>query len=265
MAVTLSKSISVEHQIKRKLEKWITIKTFTLPGEVAILRGRLEAEGIECFLANELTIQVNPFFSNAVDGVQLQVKESDVARAISILKEGGYYTEPELKPPGLLLRLDKLTAKIPLLKKLDLLPRLMILVAMIISVPFAILGYSSLPTTYEKLTNHRWCLDYAVYKNRNYIPQTEDNIGLSIAGSDCEESITFNKNGEVMMPGFKSGIVSGHWQLEKNLLLISQIDTFGFIYNGTYRIDFTDIGLILKSEKTTLNCHAEHIPFDSPF
>jgi hypothetical protein len=73
-----------------KLENWITIRTFNLPTDAVVIRARLEAEGIECFLKNELTVQVNPFYSNAVGGVQLQVKESDFVNAVAILREGGY-------------------------------------------------------------------------------------------------------------------------------------------------------------------------------
>ena len=35
------------------MANWITIKTFTLPAEVAVIRTRLESEGIECFVMNE--------------------------------------------------------------------------------------------------------------------------------------------------------------------------------------------------------------------
>jgi hypothetical protein len=72
------------------MNSWITIKTFTYPTEVAVLRSRLESEGIECFVQDELITQINPFYSNAVGGVKLQVRKEDVERAMEILKEGGY-------------------------------------------------------------------------------------------------------------------------------------------------------------------------------
>lgn len=51
------------------------------------MRGRLGAEGIECFLKDELTVAANPFLSNAVGGVKLQVRGEDVERATAILNE----------------------------------------------------------------------------------------------------------------------------------------------------------------------------------
>jgi type III secretory pathway lipoprotein EscJ len=72
------------------LDNFVTVKTFSYPHEVAVIRARLESEGIECFVKDELTIQVQPFYSNAIGGVKLQVKESDLAQTIEILKETGY-------------------------------------------------------------------------------------------------------------------------------------------------------------------------------
>jgi type III secretory pathway lipoprotein EscJ len=64
--------------------------TFTYPMELAVLRTRLEADGIECLVLDELTVQANPLYSNAVGGVKLQVRESDIQKAVEILKDGGY-------------------------------------------------------------------------------------------------------------------------------------------------------------------------------
>lgn len=64
-----------------------TIATFSYPTQAHILRTRLEAEGIETFIADELTITGNWLYSNAVGGVKLQVRESDMARAREILNQ----------------------------------------------------------------------------------------------------------------------------------------------------------------------------------
>ena len=80
-------------------EKFITVLTVTFAHEVAIIRGRLEAEGITCFVKDEFTVQVHPFYSNAIGGVKLQVRESDYDQTIEILKETGYIKEEELQPP----------------------------------------------------------------------------------------------------------------------------------------------------------------------
>jgi hypothetical protein len=79
------------------MDKFVTLRTYMYPIEAAIFRCKLEAAGIECFLKNELTVQVNPLYSNAIGGVELQVNEEDVETAEEILREdrntGGSDTE----------------------------------------------------------------------------------------------------------------------------------------------------------------------------
>jgi len=75
------------------MEDWKTIITFTQPHDAHFAKGLLESEGIETLIRDELTAQVNNFYSNAIGGVKLDVKECDTTNATNILKEGGYITE----------------------------------------------------------------------------------------------------------------------------------------------------------------------------
>ena len=115
------------------LDNFVTIKTFTYASEAFVLRGRLESEGIECFVQDELTAQVNPFYSNAIGGIKLQVRESDLQKAIEILKEEGYINDqpPPLSP--LYQKLESATSGVPLIKNLPLDARLYIVVILIIA------------------------------------------------------------------------------------------------------------------------------------
>jgi hypothetical protein len=97
--ITIYCTFAFLKKIGMENERFITVLTVTFPNEVAIIRGRLEAEGIFCFVKDELTVQVNPFYSNAIGGVKLQVLESDLNRAIEILKETGYIKDNDLQFP----------------------------------------------------------------------------------------------------------------------------------------------------------------------
>ena len=68
-------------------EKLITIATFSQEIEAHLSKIRLESEGIECFIADEYIVTMNWLYSNAVGGVKLKVKESDVERTIEILRQ----------------------------------------------------------------------------------------------------------------------------------------------------------------------------------
>lgn len=75
-----------------------TLATFQYPHEAAIVQGRLQALGLECFLKDELTVQAYHFLSNAIGGVKLQVKESDFERAKQLLNNA--HVPMELPPQG---------------------------------------------------------------------------------------------------------------------------------------------------------------------
>jgi DNA-directed RNA polymerase subunit RPC12/RpoP len=67
-------------------ERLITIATFNEVTEAHILKGRLESEGILCFLGDEHIVGAHPFYAVAVGGVKLKVTENDVEEAKAILK-----------------------------------------------------------------------------------------------------------------------------------------------------------------------------------
>ena len=67
-------------------EELITVANFSHPTEADPVVAWLESEGIECFLTNEHTVTMNWLYSNAIGGVGVQVKASDLARANEILQ-----------------------------------------------------------------------------------------------------------------------------------------------------------------------------------
>lgn len=63
----------------------ITIARFDTMPEAHIALGRLEAEGINAWLADEHLVQTDWLYSIAVGGIKLQVNSEDAARASAIL------------------------------------------------------------------------------------------------------------------------------------------------------------------------------------
>ena len=86
-------------------ERLVTIAAFNDATEAHIVKGRLEADGILCFLGDENIVGIHPFYSVAVGGVKLKVTEDDVMEAKAILsriQEGNTqfdYDTIELAPP----------------------------------------------------------------------------------------------------------------------------------------------------------------------
>jgi len=238
--------------------------TFTYPTELAVLRLRLEAEGIECRVLDELTVQVYSLYSNAIGGIKLQVKESDVPKTIEILKEGGYIIDQDLQPSKSFLKLDNATSKLPLLKSVTIELRLIIIAAVGILLITGFIYFATLPSTFERLTKQIWCVDQVTYNGKNFETNTIKQIQM-IGMGFCPESIDIRTNGTIILPGFNSSSAWGNWKLNDNSLQIMLSDTFSFVYNGTYEIEFNRGALILKSNKTTLYCHPQKIDINLPF
>ncbi len=66
---------------------FIILQSFNNYIDAHLLMGRLESEGIECWLQDENTVTINPVWTNAVGGIKLMVKKEDAVLARQILWE----------------------------------------------------------------------------------------------------------------------------------------------------------------------------------
>jgi hypothetical protein len=70
-------------------DKIVTFESYYDPMLAHIVRTRLEANGIPCFIADENTIGANPLYNQAVGGVKIKVFEKDLERCHEILATEG--------------------------------------------------------------------------------------------------------------------------------------------------------------------------------
>ncbi|MEM9679148.1 MAG: DUF2007 domain-containing protein [Bacteroidota bacterium] len=66
-------------------QTFVTVANFQYSSEAQIVKGRLEADGIEVFLSDNLTIDTDPLVSNAIGGVKLKVRNEDQLKARHII------------------------------------------------------------------------------------------------------------------------------------------------------------------------------------
>ena len=95
------------------MNKWTTIISCTYSHEAHLIKGKLESEGIDVVLQDELTSQINVFNSCAVGGIKVQVNEVDLEDARRILIEAGYISEAEIEADASFAKFDAMTAKLP--------------------------------------------------------------------------------------------------------------------------------------------------------
>lgn len=70
-------------------DKIITFESYYDPMLAHIVRSRLEANGISCFIADENTIGANPLYNQAVGGIKIKIFERDLQRCREILATEG--------------------------------------------------------------------------------------------------------------------------------------------------------------------------------
>jgi len=79
-------------------DSFTTIAVFQYSSEAQIIKGRLEAENINVFLADEYTVDTDPLVSNAIGGVKLQVytEQTEIAKNIIRTIDASLLKEPVL-------------------------------------------------------------------------------------------------------------------------------------------------------------------------
>ncbi|MFW5886164.1 MAG: putative signal transducing protein [Bacteroidota bacterium] len=114
------------------MNDWIIITTFTYPHEAHLAKAKLESEGINVQLRDEMTTQVHNFYSNAIGGVKFLVQENDYTNAYKLLIDSGYLKEPEQSENKLVTLFDKKTSGFPLIGKSMIEVRFIIVVTFIL-------------------------------------------------------------------------------------------------------------------------------------
>jgi hypothetical protein len=77
-------SLTAETPEQRRL---VMLKRFRDLPEAMLAKGKLESEGVECYLADDNTVRMDWFWSNLVGGVKLLVSPNDAEAATRILSE----------------------------------------------------------------------------------------------------------------------------------------------------------------------------------
>ncbi len=240
------------------MENWIEIISFTLPQDAYLVKGSLESEGIEIILKDELTAQVNNFYSNAIGGVKLFVKECDYEKAYRILVESKYIKLEEKKANKFLSNFDRFTAKLPLIGKSLLELRLIIVAFILLTIIIAPIVVLSLPSTFEKLTGTSWYIESIYFNGKEIKPSS---YGLTIVTNDNSyETIYFSENGNVNFPGINSYSIPNKWELKNDSIIIksyknstnnsnydsiqSKVSSF---YEGKYKLEISEYSFKMKS------------------
>ena len=71
----------------------VTVAAFIFPIHAYLLKMRLESEGIQCFLADDITAYINWRWSLAIGGAKIKVRESDLEKIADVLGQEPLITD----------------------------------------------------------------------------------------------------------------------------------------------------------------------------
>jgi len=66
--------------------QFIPVRSYDTYINASLLQGRLENEGIICYLQNEFSVTIDPLLTNAVGGIKLCINKDQVERAIELIE-----------------------------------------------------------------------------------------------------------------------------------------------------------------------------------
>ncbi len=63
-----------------------TVAVYAYPADAAVMKAKLESEGVHVLLRDEFTVGVDPFATQAIGGVKMDVHKEDYVKALGIIE-----------------------------------------------------------------------------------------------------------------------------------------------------------------------------------
>lgn len=120
-------------------DKMVEIARFQYPAEAQSLMALLKSEGIDCYLRNEYSSQVMAGYVD-IGGARVEILESEVQRALEIMKDGGYEIPDENEEGDALHAVSGWGSRIPWLKCFPVEKQILIILG-VIAVSLGLLIY----------------------------------------------------------------------------------------------------------------------------
>ncbi len=128
------------------MDKMVEIARFQYPAEAQTLVSLLKAEGIDCYIRNEYSSQIMSGYVD-IGGARVELLESNVPRALEIMKEGGYEIPDENEQPEQIKKIAGWVRHIPFLKNYPLEKQILIFFILIAVGIGLLIFFATLPTS----------------------------------------------------------------------------------------------------------------------
>jgi len=145
------------------------------------------------------------------------------------------------------------------LNKIDIVYRLILSLLLVVGI-ITIVAYEVFkPSDKSLLSEDNWCVDKIYYKQKLIGPKSLMAFYIKYSNGEipCYENADFRKNGNLILPGINSTIISGTWRLDDNNKVQIKVDTLQDIFQGIYDMEVSLNTLRLTSKTTIIYSHKD--------
>lgn len=252
--------MSEEHTDTMENSEWVVVGTFPHGMDLVFLEALLEEEGIRFVKQDEMTVQVVPLLSQAIGGVRVLVHPVDRERTLAIFRESGIDIEDEPIGSPLLEAFETHTKGIPLIGRLSLGWRFLVLISAVL-VPLSVALHAHFaPSSEDLLTEGTWCVTWMEIDGQPVSPRTVGQLMIIFEG--CPEIMSFARHGALTLPGLNTPHVQAEWILESDdRLRIMHADTIASWYDGLYAFRVNEHDFVLRSEHVRIEGKRQRFDF----
>lgn len=190
------------------IPKWITLISVGLPMDAQIIKAQLELHGIEVEILDEMTSDIAPFYTQAMGGIRIQVKEVHFEAAKELLSHLGHLKNEERKINPVYAAFIKYSNKLPLLNRLRVELRLLLSLSILLAIFIVPIVLLNQPKLIDKIGGKNWCVSEVYYLNEQaFVDETENFFYLN----NCNSFLVFGKNGVVNMSKYEGFMPPVSW------------------------------------------------------
>jgi len=239
------------------MEDWITIISVGLPLDAQLIKAQLDLHEIEAEILDEMTTDIAPFYSQAMGGIRIQVQKKNFQAATELLHHLGHLKNETRKINPFFTAFITFSEKIPLLNKLRIELRLLLIITAILAIFIVPIVLLNQPKLVDKISGKNWCVTEVYYQNNEIL--VDDTYG-GLYLNNCNTSLEFDINGSVNMSIYKGLTPPISWgETDDGLFLIVNKNNPRWpgkpYFEGEYRIKIEGKRLELWSKTIYIVCY----------
>jgi len=185
-------------------------------------------------------------------GAIIKVSRNNLMAANYLLLKNGFIEEGDIEnyESKIITKITSIFDNIPILKHLTKASKFVILMTIIFGLPIILLFIKSVNWKGVELAGNVWCVQNIESNGIKKMPYTTNQIIVVT----CRESVRFQKNGIVFLPGFYSKTIKANWKYLNNQesIEIYESERFDEIYDGVYSVKWHPIDRIYTLKSNTI-------------